>query len=339
MPHAPLPPFRCALWILGVSAAGARMYRETPDIWWGFYDIPQINKTIEQVFLWCVFFDYSLMLVMAPHKLSHVISASSLLDLFTMPIFAYILEFFFYTAGVNQDTCRALMNGTIEIDDDNGGQYDSYFGQRWLNQCGPFDPDPKNFLTQFGFLRFLRLYGTQKTIERLGILSQTQLAVSSLVLAILSLMCTFASAIFWLDAPVNDEFDDVFDFLYFAVTTFTTVGYGDYSPTTVASRVVVIVGMSIGIGWLPSQLSNLSNAMAAPRTTLGSLPSDGTPFLLLVGDVLQEQAGFMVRCGFDAFEPADGATPDVLTKAASRFRHVYQRAADDRPIALDERAV
>ena len=26
-----------------------------------------------------------------------------------------------------------------------------------------------------------------------------------------------------------------------------------------------------------------------------------------VGDVLREQAGFMVRCGFDAFEPADGA--------------------------------
>ena len=58
-----------------------------------------------------------------------------------------------------------------------------------------------------------------------------------------------------------------------------------------------------------------------------------------VGDVLQEQAGFMVRCGFDAFEPADGATPEVLTKVAARFRHVYQRAADDRPIALDERAV
>jgi uncharacterized protein (DUF934 family) len=35
-----------------------------------------------------------------------------------------------------------------------------------------------------------------------------------------------------------------------------------------------------------------------------------------VGDVLQEQAGFMVRCGFDAFEPADGATPEAWTKAA-----------------------
>jgi uncharacterized protein (DUF934 family) len=57
-----------------------------------------------------------------------------------------------------------------------------------------------------------------------------------------------------------------------------------------------------------------------------------------VGDVLREQAGFMVRCGFDAFAPADGATPEVWTKAASRFRHVYQRGADARPTAFEERA-
>jgi uncharacterized protein (DUF934 family) len=57
-----------------------------------------------------------------------------------------------------------------------------------------------------------------------------------------------------------------------------------------------------------------------------------------VGDVLQEQAGFMVRCGFDAFEPADGATPEVWSKAADRFRHVYQRGADARPTAFEERA-
>ena len=57
-----------------------------------------------------------------------------------------------------------------------------------------------------------------------------------------------------------------------------------------------------------------------------------------VGDVLREQAGFMVRCGFDAFDPADGATPDVWSKAARRYRHVYQRAADDRTPAFEERA-
>ena len=57
-----------------------------------------------------------------------------------------------------------------------------------------------------------------------------------------------------------------------------------------------------------------------------------------VGDVLQEQAQHMVRCGFDAFEPADGADPQAWFRAAHRYRHVYQRAADGREPAFDERA-
>ena len=56
-----------------------------------------------------------------------------------------------------------------------------------------------------------------------------------------------------------------------------------------------------------------------------------------VGDVLREQAGFMLRSGFDAFEPADGSTPDQWERATRRFRHVYQRAADDREPAFVER--
>jgi uncharacterized protein (DUF934 family) len=56
-----------------------------------------------------------------------------------------------------------------------------------------------------------------------------------------------------------------------------------------------------------------------------------------VGDVLREQAGYMVRCGFDAFEPADGSSLEDWQRASQRFRHVYQRAADGRPPALVER--
>jgi uncharacterized protein (DUF934 family) len=59
--------------------------------------------------------------------------------------------------------------------------------------------------------------------------------------------------------------------------------------------------------------------------------------LRAVGDVLREQAGFMVRCGFDAFEPADGSTPEVWETAAHRYRHVYQRGVDDRTPAFVER--
>jgi len=56
-----------------------------------------------------------------------------------------------------------------------------------------------------------------------------------------------------------------------------------------------------------------------------------------VGDVLREQARFMVRCGFDAFEPADGSTPDDWTRKVGEFRHVYQRAADHAEPAFEER--
>jgi uncharacterized protein (DUF934 family) len=58
-----------------------------------------------------------------------------------------------------------------------------------------------------------------------------------------------------------------------------------------------------------------------------------------VGDVLRDQALFMLRCGFDAFEPTDGSTVEDWGHALHRFRHVYQAAADRRRPAFVERAL
>ncbi|MEO6339252.1 MAG: DUF934 domain-containing protein [Caulobacteraceae bacterium] len=57
-----------------------------------------------------------------------------------------------------------------------------------------------------------------------------------------------------------------------------------------------------------------------------------------VGEVLREQFNYMIRCGFDAFEPSEGAGPEDFDRAAHLFRHVYQAAADDRAPAFIERA-
>ena len=56
-----------------------------------------------------------------------------------------------------------------------------------------------------------------------------------------------------------------------------------------------------------------------------------------VGEVLRDLAKDMVRCGFDAFEPMDGSTPEHWAASAFRFRHVYQSAPDRRPPAFRER--
>ena len=59
--------------------------------------------------------------------------------------------------------------------------------------------------------------------------------------------------------------------------------------------------------------------------------------LRAVGAVLLEMGHLLVRCGFDAFQPDDDTTPEQWTRAAHRFRHVYQRAPDGRTPAFVER--
>jgi uncharacterized protein (DUF934 family) len=57
-----------------------------------------------------------------------------------------------------------------------------------------------------------------------------------------------------------------------------------------------------------------------------------------VGEVLREQAQFMLRSGFDAFVPSDGSGPAEWLAATRRYRHVYQRGADHRLPIYAERA-
>jgi len=46
-----------------------------------------------------------------------------------------------------------------------------------------------------------------------------------------------------------------------------------------------------------------------------------------VGEVLRDQAAYLIRCGFDAFEPSDGSTLQDWSRYAFRSRHVYHARA------------
>ncbi len=56
-----------------------------------------------------------------------------------------------------------------------------------------------------------------------------------------------------------------------------------------------------------------------------------------VGDVLREQATYMARSGFNAFEPADDASANEWQAASKRYRHAYQRGSDSMLPAYAER--
>lgn len=52
--------------------------------------------------------------------------------------------------------------------------------------------------------------------------------------------------------------------------------------------------------------------------------------LRAVGNVLRDQLFFMLRCGFDAFELPDHASPDAWLEAFEEISIVYQPTADGR---------
>lgn len=52
-----------------------------------------------------------------------------------------------------------------------------------------------------------------------------------------------------------------------------------------------------------------------------------------VGEVLRDQLLFMARCGFDAFELADGLDTEDWRAALAEFTVFYQPTADGRPTA------
>ena len=51
--------------------------------------------------------------------------------------------------------------------------------------------------------------------------------------------------------------------------------------------------------------------------------------LRATGGVLQDQIGFMLRCGFDSFESEQKGFGEALAKARALFSVVYQPAEDD----------
>jgi len=342
---------RLFLWCLSWLVTAYHIYRPTNGSWWTFEELsianlvrnekslPTADFWIDQTLQWTVFFDFAADLLVSRSKLAFLFSFPTLCDLITMPITSLLMEIIF---GI---MCYELtVEECVLI-----AERDPFAFSK--AKCGPFDPRPRVFLNQFGFLRFATLYFTKGILQDLGSFSPRVYASLSLFLSIYSMLSFYAGFMFWLNAPTPElEYvgqpvpDGTFyyphSYFYFAIVTITTVGYGDFSPSygLPAGEIATIICLAVAIVWLPQQLSALQEAMQKALTIRGSVPV-GKPYTLVLGDAQAEQVEFFIdhqfSVGASTFRtPMVVLTPHALEDFASYPHVTYIRGDLLSPLQL-----
>jgi voltage-gated potassium channel len=101
-------------------------------------------------------------------------------------------------------------------------------------------------LRVFRVLRMVRYVGEAELITQALVASRRKITV--FVASVLALVVVFGSLMYLVEGGSNPNFASIPDSIYWAVTTMTTVGYGDITPTTPLGRVLATVIMIMGYG-------------------------------------------------------------------------------------------
>ncbi len=91
-----------------------------------------------------------------------------------------------------------------------------------------------------------------------GQLNDSQLIIIRIVLTIFTIILIASGLIWTVENKVNPgQFSNIWEAMYFAIVTITTVGYGDITPISWQGRAITIVMILSGIALIPWQLGKL----------------------------------------------------------------------------------
>ncbi|MFQ5528243.1 MAG: potassium channel family protein [Thermoanaerobaculia bacterium] len=107
------------------------------------------------------------------------------------------------------------------------------------------------------FLRLLRLVQSRKFF--FGEVTPEHLIVLRIVLTVVCLVFVTGGTLYELEHEQHpDTWPSLFDGIYFAVVTLTTVGFGDMTPHTLAGKSVTMVMILVGVLVIPWQVTTLA---------------------------------------------------------------------------------
>jgi len=109
---------------------------------------------------------------------------------------------------------------------------------------------PLRFLRIFLLFRLFKLFRYARSAsEFVKVLSEKRFEFYTLAIFMAFVVFTAAAAIYFFETRgEGGQIDDIFDGIYWAVITVTTVGYGDITPQTTEGRVIAVALILSGIG-------------------------------------------------------------------------------------------
>jgi len=122
---------------------------------------------------------------------------------------------------------------------------------------------PLRVLRIFVLFRVLKLLRYTKSIKQFTeVLSTKKFELLTLLFLLFFIVMTAGIAIYVLEEQQNPHIESLFDALYWALVTISTVGYGDISPVTTEGRTISVVVIISGIAMISFATSVIVSAFS-----------------------------------------------------------------------------
>ncbi len=149
---------------------------------------------------------------------------------------------------------------------------------------------PLRILRVFILFRVFKLLRYTKSINQfVDVLVNKKFELLTLLFLLIFIMFTAGIAIYILEAGINPHINSLFDGIYWAIVTISTVGYGDISPVTVVGRSISILIIVSGIAMISFVTSIIVSAFSE---RLGELKEHR------IIEQINKSKSFLIICGY-----------------------------------------
>ncbi|SFV53730.1 Potassium voltage-gated channel subfamily KQT; possible potassium channel, VIC family [hydrothermal vent metagenome] len=149
---------------------------------------------------------------------------------------------------------------------------------------------PLRILRVFILFRVFKLLRYTKSINQfVDVLVNKKFELLTLLFLLLFIVFTSGIAMYILEAEKNQSINTLFDGIYWAIVTISTVGYGDISPVTDVGRAISILIIVSGIAMISFVTSVIVSAFSE---RLNELKEDR------IVEQMNKSKSFMIICGY-----------------------------------------